>query len=67
MPRPKGSKNKTLNEKIEDLIEDVNELDVDAGEKAEAISELEDLLDSPNNSEKKLVGYHPISGEEVWL
>ena len=76
MSRPKGSKNKSINDKIEDLIEEVVNLPVDAAEKQEAIDELEDLLASPEIPEeitpatakgKRFLGYHPISGLEVWL
>jgi hypothetical protein len=82
MPRPKGSKNKTVNQKIDELIEDVQKLQVDEAEKAEAIEELEDLLSpeveisvkqpevvaeiKPASKDKIFVGYHPITGKEVW-
>ena len=82
MPRPKGSKNKTTEQKVAELIEEVKELKADEVEKAEAINELEDLLSSeveisvkepevvaeikPASTEKIFVGYHPITGEEVW-
>lgn len=83
MARPKGSKNKTINQKIDELIEDVQKLPVDEKEKTEAIEELEDLLNTeveisvkepevvaeikPASKEKKFVGYHPITNEEVWI
>lgn len=82
MPRPKGSKNKTVNQKIEELIEDVQSLPADEAEKAEAIDELEDLLSpeveisvkepevvaeiTPSSKKKIFLGYHPITGVEVW-
>ena len=69
MPRPKGSKNKTVNQKIDELIEDVQKLQVDEAEKAEAIDQLDDLLESPvdeSETDKIFVGYHPITGAEVW-
>lgn len=82
MPRPRGSKNRTIKDKIEDLIEEVKELPVDEKEKAEAIDELDDLLEVKTEivvkepeviaeiqpvKEKKFVGYHPITKEEVWI
>jgi len=44
MPRPKGSKNKSINQKIDEIIEDVQKLNVDSEEKSEAIEELLDLV-----------------------
>lgn len=81
MPRPKGSKNRSVKDKIDDLIEEIQELPGDAKEKAEVIDELEDLLEvntevivTPEvvaqvqpTKEKKFVGYHPITKEEVWI
>lgn len=81
MPRPKGSKNRSVKDKIDDLIEDVKELGLDAKETAEAIDEIEDLLEVKTEvivteevvaqvqpvKEKKMVGYHPITGKEVWI
>ena len=78
MPRPKGSKNKTVKNKIDEMIEEVKKLPVDEVEKAEAIDELEDLLGvevvvTPEVvaqikpvKEKKFVGYHPITKEPVY-
>jgi len=51
--------------KIEDIIKDVESLEAPAEEKAEAIKELQDLI-APPKKEKTLVGYHPITGAEVW-
>ena len=51
--------------KIEDIIKDVESLEAPAEEKAEAIKELQDLI-VPPKKEKTLVGYHPITGAEVW-
>lgn len=80
MPRPKGSKNKTTAQKVEDLIEEVKELPVSEKEKAEIVDELDDLLEVSVEvkepevvaqinpvKEKKFVGYHPITNEEVWI
>ena len=73
MGRPLGSKNKALADKVSDIIEEVKGLKADETEKAEAIEELEDLL-SPAKTEEvssdgkgKLVGYHPITGAEIWI
>jgi len=69
MARPKGSKNKTNDEKILDIIEEVKELDVSEEAKLEAIDELDDLLGG-NMAEvdgKKFIGYHPITGLEIWI
>jgi len=78
MPRPKGSKNKTINDKIDKMIEDVQKLSVDEVEKAETIDELESLLGTEfvvtkevkavivPVKEKKFVGYHPITKEPVY-
>lgn len=51
--------------KIEDIIKDVENLDAPAEEKLEAIKELQDLI-APPTKEKIFVGYHPITGAEVW-
>jgi hypothetical protein len=51
MGRPKGSKNKQTNDKEPEIV-------------AEEI-ETEELLDSPPKN-KKLIGYSPINGEEIW-
>lgn len=70
MARTKGSKNKDLQAKIDDIVKDVVELNGDSKETAEAIAEIEDLLDPPKKEEskgKKFVGYHPISGEKVYI
>lgn len=77
MSRKEGSKNRTIKEKIVDIIDSVKQLPVDEVEKAEAIDELEDLLGEPKPSpkpapapqpkpERKLLGYHPITGVEVY-
>jgi len=72
MPRPKGSKNKDLQAKIDDIVKNVVELGADSKETAEAIKEIEDLLEVPKESPKKepkkgtFAGYHPITGEEVY-
>lgn len=69
MARPKGSKNKPVEAKVEEMIAKIQALPVDETEKAEAIDELEDLLDTPikeESSEKKFIGYHPVTGKEVW-
>lgn len=50
---------------IQDIIKDVESLEAPAKEKAEAIKELQDLI-TPPKKEKTLVGYHPITGAEVW-
>lgn len=44
MGRPKGAKNKTIDEKVQDIIAEVKELKGDDTQTAEAIDELEDLL-----------------------
>jgi hypothetical protein len=62
MGRPAGSKNK----KIEEIISDVAELGLDTIQTQEAISELEDLLEPEQNVSKKLIGYSPITGCEIW-
>lgn len=76
MARPKGSKNKSTEQKVAEIIEEVKELKADEAEKAEVIDELEDLLSSPKEEETvivssdgkgKLVGYHPITGAEIWI
>lgn len=68
MARPKGSKNKSTDEKIVEIIEELKELDVDQEKLLEAIDEVDDLLSEPVKEPKKgrLLGYHPITGEEVW-
>jgi hypothetical protein len=69
MPRPKGSKNKTAQDKVVAIIEAVEKLPLDEKEKAEAIDQLDDLLESPvdeSKTDKIFVGYHPITGTEVW-
>lgn len=65
MARPAGSKNKTKDQ-IDEMIAQVKELDVNEEEKQEAISELEDLLGSIPSEGRKLIGYHPITGSEIW-
>lgn len=70
MARTKGSKNKDLQSKIDDIIKDVVKLNRDEKETAEAIAEIEDLLDPPKQEaleDKKFIGYHPISGEKVYI
>jgi hypothetical protein len=62
MGRPAGSKNK----KIEEIISDVAELGLDTIQTQEAISELEDLLEPEQPASKKLIGYNPITGCEIW-
>ena len=54
MARPKGSKNKPTEEKPQEIEQ-----------------ETEDLLGTPESEPqppkvKKPIGYHPISGAEVW-
>ena len=46
----------------------VQSLPVDDQQKAEAINELNDLLEpaKQENKDKIFVGYHPITGAEVW-
>lgn len=70
MGRKAGSKNKTLAEKVEDIIADVQELKVDSAEEAkevaEAIDELEDIIAPKEEKGKVLVGKHPVSGESVY-
>jgi predicted DNA binding CopG/RHH family protein len=65
MARPKGSKN-VVKEDIDNMIANIRELDADETQKDEAIEDLEDLLEAPKRK-KTLLGYHPITGEEVWL
>jgi hypothetical protein len=69
MPRVKGSKNKTVDQKVEEIIEAVKELPVSEVEKAEAIDQLDDLLGAKvePKKDKIMVGYHPITKEEVWI
>lgn len=81
MARPKGSKNRSVKDKIDDLIEDIKELPGGEKEKQEAIDELDDLLEVKTEvivtpevvaqinpiKEKKMIGYHPITGVEVWI
>lgn len=50
--------------KVLDIIEEVKALDVDSIQKEEAVKELEDLLGG--SEDKVLLGYHPVTGEEVW-
>ena len=64
MARPAGSKNK-LKEQIDEIISEVRNIDANETEKQEVISELEDLLEAPVK-EKKLIGYHPVTGSEIW-
>jgi hypothetical protein len=79
MARPKGSKNKPVEAKIEELISQVQKLPVDETEKAEAVEELEDLLGKSEVTievkepeivaqikSKKFLGRHPITKEEIW-
>lgn len=67
MARPKGSKNKTVAEKVEDMVEDVTALlpkasEAQAAEIVEAVEELQDIIDAdeeatikfPNGSTIKL-------------
>ncbi len=65
MSRPKGSKNKENDERINEVISELKELDVDQEQLKEAIDEVDDLL-SGEVEVKKLVGYHPITGAEIW-
>lgn len=55
MPRPKGSKNKQPTEEVkEKLFTEITEVEKE-----------EDLLEPPK--EKRIfLGYHPITGAEVW-
>lgn len=53
MARTKGSKNKDLQAKIDDIVKDVIELNGDSKETAEAIAEIGDLLDSPSKESTK--------------
>jgi len=69
MARPKGSKNKTQEEKVIAIIDGVSNLKLDEEEKQEAIDELEDLLGDPLYPVKEgkvFLGFHPITGAEVW-
>lgn len=68
MARTKGSKNKTTEDKVQDMIDEVKELPISTQDKAEIIDELDDLLGpkSETSKEHTLVGYHPITGEEIW-
>lgn len=59
---------KKTKSKVKKVIAVVQSLPVDDQQKAEAINELNDLLE-PAKQEKKdkiFVGYHPITGAEVW-
>lgn len=58
-PKPKSK----TNEKIEEMIQEIRELPGDAKEIAEAIDALDDLLEPPK---KIFLGYHVITGEEIW-
>jgi hypothetical protein len=62
MGRTKGSKNK-INEKLEEIVEEVQALDVSEEEKAQALKELDDLFVV---EPKKFIGYHPITGIGLW-
>ena len=62
MGRPAGSKNK----KIEEIISEVEELGLDSKETMDVVHELEDLLEPVEEVKKKLVGYHPVTGVEIW-
>jgi hypothetical protein len=65
MARPAGSKNK-IKEKIDELISEVRAIDADESEKQDVIDELDDLLSSVPEDKNKLIGYHPITGAEIW-
>ena len=62
MERTKGSKNK-INEKLEEIVEEVQAIEVSEEEKAQALKELDDLF---LPEKKKFIGYHPITGIEIW-
>jgi hypothetical protein len=51
MARPKGSKNITNDQEVVDN---------------DQISEDKNLVKEPEPKKKVLIGYHPISGAEVW-
>lgn len=55
MARPKGSKNKPTDEK---------ELQINIAE--DPILFDEELISKPIPKNKILIGYHPITGDEVW-
>lgn len=62
MPRPKGSKNKKAIADIE--TEDLLSSDVDVI--VEETKEEVKAVVIPVKKEKKFVGFHPITGEEVY-
>jgi len=69
MTKFKESKNKTFQTKVIATIQAVEKLPLDKKEKAEAVDQLDDLLDLPvekPKADKIFVGYHPITGAEVW-
>jgi hypothetical protein len=69
MTKFKESKNKTFQTKVTTNIEAVSKIPLKEEEKAEAIDQLDDLLDLPvekPKADKIFVGYHPITGAEVW-
>lgn len=68
MSEEKSKKPKSTKSKVSKVIAVVQSLPVDEQQKAEAIEELNDLLD-PVVEKKEgslFIGYHPITGEEVW-
>jgi len=52
MSRPKGSKNKPQQEETSEQLQD--------------LPEDSELLGETKEDNKKLLGYHPITGAEVW-
>lgn len=59
---------KKTKSKVKKVIAVVQSLPVGDQQKAEAINELNDLLEpaKQENKDKIFVGYHPITGDEVW-
>lgn len=71
MPRPKGAKNKSVSQKVEDIIADMGELKAEspeqAAEIAEAVIEIKDIISPKVKAPKVYVGKHPITGEAVYV
>lgn len=73
MARPKGAKNKTAVEKIEDAIQVASEAfalastEEQKSEIEEAIDALVDATEPDAPKGTKLVGVHPITKEPVYL
>ena len=74
MARPKGSKNKSVAEKVEAIVEEVAALMPKAPEMEaeilEAITEIRDIAKAPEEVKAptgKFVGVHPVTKEPVYI